>query len=363
MSERRLDSLEGLRFLSSLVIVAGHYVPYVVETWWITHTHLAVDLFFVISGIVIAETYAGRIKGGRDYARFIGRRWARLYPLHLLTFGFYLLIGVLYWQGVVSPVDGARYNPQAIVPNLLLTQAWLPSGVISFNYVSWSISAEMFVYLLFPLIAWAVGRRLGIGLLVVALLLAGGIAVAELVMERPLTRLSWDFGIVRALPSFAFGVWVSAAAPALARRLPAAWLRPLCIAGLAATAAMIVAYRIDQYIALPVIWATVALAFLCDRAGQATPVSGRWLAQRGALTYSIYMLHTVVATVVMAALGPRLLGNSLEARLAAVLVALVALYALSVASLRWFEQPLRHAINRWADHGLGISPTTANHRT
>lgn len=353
MSERRrLDSLEGLRFLSSLIIVAGHYVPYVVDTPLITRTHLAVDLFFVISGLVIAETYTGRIAGGRDYARFIGRRIARIYPLHLATLVFYLLIGVLYWRGIVHVVDGARYNPAAIVSNLLMTQAWLPDGVISFNYVSWSISAEFFVYLLFPLIAWMVGRRTGVGLAVVLLLLASGIGIAELALDRPLTRLSWDAGILRALPSFAFGVWVSCAAPLLARLVPAArlrWLFPLVLA----LTALLFIVAIDQYATLLVIWAMVALAFLSDRAGLSTPVSQALLSRRGELTYSIYMLHTVVATVVMAFAFPRLFGSTLEARLAAVLVALVVLYAAAVASLRWFEQPLRRRLNRWSDDALG----------
>ena len=362
MSQRRLDSLEGLRFLSSLIIVAGHYVPYVVDTPLITRTHLAVDLYFVISGIVIAENYAGRIAGGRDYARFMSRRIARLYPLHLLTLAFYVAIGLLYWRGLVQVVDGTRYNPETIVANLLMTQAWLPDGVISFNYVSWSISAEFFVYLLFPLIAWTVGRRTGVGFAVVLAMLAAGIAFAELALDRPLTRLSWDGGVLRAVPSFAFGVWVSCAAPALARRLPAARLRWLFPVVLTATATLFIV-AIDQYVTLLVIWAMVALAFLSDRSGLATAVSRPLLSRRGELTYSIYMLHTVVATIVMAFAFPRLFGTSVEARLAALLVALVVLYALAVLSLRWFEQPLRRGLNRLADHGLAKASHAAATRS
>ena len=144
--------------MSSIAIVVGQYVPYVAATPLIGRLHLAVDLFFVISGIVIAERYADRITGTVDYFRFMSRRVARLYPLHLATLAFYVAIGVLVWSGKLHPVDAARYNPQAILPNLLLTHAWLPSGVISFNYVSWSISAEFFVYLAFPLILWVLRR-------------------------------------------------------------------------------------------------------------------------------------------------------------------------------------------------------------
>ena len=354
---RRLDSLEGLRFLSSVIVVAGHYTPYVVDTPLISRTHMAVDLFFVISGIVIAEVYAGRT-GGTNYLRFVGRRIARLYPLHLATLGFYLAIGVAFWLGLTHPIDGTRYNPAAIVPNLLMIHAWLPGGVQSFNYVSWSISAEFLMYLLFPLLAWAVGRRPRAGLALVLATLALATLIAAHWLGRPLTRLSWDFGVLRALPSFAFGVWVSSAAPLLARQLPPRRLRWLAPMLLAATALLFVV-AVDQTATLLLIWVTVAVAFLADRADVATPVSAPVLARRGVLTYSIYMLHTVVATIVMAAAMPRLIGTALPARIAALLVAITLLYLLSRASLRWFEQPLRDRINRWADGRLAVAPVPA----
>ena len=206
--ERRLDSLEGLRFLSSVAIVAGHYIPYAIgETRFISRLHLAVDLFFVISGIVIANLYAGRIATVRDWLGFMVKRVARLYPLHLATLAFYVAIGLLVWSGKVQPADGARYDPAAIIPNLLLVHAWSPSGTISFNYVSWSISAEIFVYLAFPLIALGVQRRAALSLAGIVGLFVVFAWYAETQIGLPLTRLSWQAGVLRAIPGFAFGVW------------------------------------------------------------------------------------------------------------------------------------------------------------
>lgn len=347
---RRLDSLEGLRFVSSAAIVAGHYAPYVANVFWIAKLHLAVDLFFVISGIVIAERYADRIEGPASYLWFIRRRVARIYPLHLATFGFYLLIGVLIGAGLIVADDARKYNMAAVLPNLLMVHAWLPSGVISFNYVSWSISAEFFAYLLFPVIAWAIARRgpwaslAGIGGLLIACAI-----VAERWLGQPLTELTWTAGILRALPGFAFGVWLSRHASSLGRSRPnamrvafyALWL-PLVGLGL---------LRINDYPLLLLAWSVVAAAFLCDRGQVATILSHRWISAQGKLTYSIYMLQTVIATIFLAALFPRLFGTGFGARLAGVLLALPILYVAARLSYRYFENPLRRAIGRGAPPG------------
>jgi peptidoglycan/LPS O-acetylase OafA/YrhL len=341
-----LASLEGLRFISSLMIVAGHYVPYVTPTPLIARLHLAVDLFFVISGIVIAERYAGKIRDLRDWAAFMIKRIARLYPLHLATLGFYVAIGVLVWSGKLHPNDATRYNPAEIIPNLLLVQAWRLDSPISFNYVSWSISAEFFVYLLFPLVLALVGRRAlpaFFGILVVTALFAW---IAETEVGRPLTKLDWRGGVLRAVPSFAFGTWLHC--HLRATPLPAARLR-LLVHGLLGAVAVLMLLRVNEYALLGVIWLLVASAYAADRCGVATWVSAPWLARRGQLTYSIYMLHTVVATVLLAVVFPKLLGTSPGARLAGVLMALPALYLVSVLSLRWFETPMRRWIGSTAE--------------
>jgi peptidoglycan/LPS O-acetylase OafA/YrhL len=349
---QRLESLEGLRFIASAAIVAAHFIPYAVgETRWISRLHLAVDMFFVVSGIVIATNYAGHVATLRDWARFMRKRIARIYPLHLATLAFYVAIGLLVWNGRLHPVDATRYDAAAIIPNLLLVHAWLPSGTISFNYVSWSVSAEFFVYLAFPIIALAVRGRPALSLLAIALLFGLFVAFAQTRIGLPLTRLGWQAGVLRAIPSFAFGVWLEAHRDQLARlftpRNPALLLK----AGLVMLGLLMVV-PIDQYLTLALIWAVVMLAYLCDRAGASTWLSARWLAARGELTYSLYMLHPLVATVLLAVILPRLLGTSMPARIAGVMVAVAIVYWAAVLSLRYFENPVRRAINHWGDRQL-----------
>ncbi|MBC7520962.1 MAG: acyltransferase [Sandarakinorhabdus sp.] len=311
-------------------------------------------MFFVVSGIVIATNYAGHVATVGEWALFMRKRIARIYPLHLATLAFYVAIGLLVWARQLHPVDATRYDAAAIVPNLFLVHAWFPSGTISFNYVSWSVSAEFFVYLSFPLVALAVRGRPAISLLAIALLFAVFAVYAQTRIGLPLTRLGWQAGMLRAIPSFAFGVWIEAHRDQLSRLFAPYHPALLLKAGLVLLGVLMIV-QIDQYVTLALIWVVVLLAYLCDRAAVSTWLSARWLAARGELTYSLYMLHPLVATVFLAVLFPRLLGTSLPARIVGVLAALPIVYLAAVLSLRHFENPVRRAINRWGDR-RALSP-------
>jgi peptidoglycan/LPS O-acetylase OafA/YrhL len=78
---------------------------------------------------------------------------------------------------------------------------------------------------------------------------------------------------------------------------------------------------------------------------QPTVPSWTPLSSLGYLTYSIYMLHTVVATVLLSALLPWLLGASQEMMLVAVIIAAFATLGVAILSYRYFEEPSRRWIN------------------
>ncbi len=343
--EHTLASLEGLRFLSSAAILTYHY------TWFVAsppppvidQLRLCVDLFFVISGIVIGLTYRGRIGDFVAYAVFIQRRIARLYPLHLATLLFYCGVSAAFAYGWVKVPDPERYSFDQLVPNLLLTHAW-GAGKASFNFVSWSISAEFFAYLTFPLTLWLVGDGRRRRLWWVAGLLLMAIAGSHLLLHRGLDFLDWKFGILRVLPSFALGVWLSAYGPRIADRVPA--LAAKAGAGLAAAVfAVFVLSDAHHLLTLISIYGLVATLFLCDVKSIRTFASWRPISALGPLTYSIYMLHPVFATLLISALFPRIFGHSLAAVVASIVCATAATFAASQLSYHYFEQPLRRAIN------------------
>jgi peptidoglycan/LPS O-acetylase OafA/YrhL len=339
---RSFASLEGLRLIASILIVTNHYLEYLhLPT---RGFHLAVDLFFVISGIVIAMIYQGRIRDRASYLGFVRRRVARLYPLHLATLLFYIIIGALVATGRIAPEDTEKYNPKEIIPNLLMIHAWSPFGVISYNYVSWSISAEFFVYLSFPLILYVVARGFVGGFAVCVALLLTAIALSQTVAGTELPELSWKLGALRAVPSFALGVWLWVHQD---RLLKTGSLHvcagPAMLVGMATILGLMVFYPSD-YLLLACIYLVVVSAFVCDLAGRRTFASWAPISSRGYLTYSIYMLHTVLATIVISFIFPRIFGKSPNAVLAAVACSAVLTYAAAYVSYWYFEAPLRSYI-------------------
>ena len=81
--------------------------------------------------------------------RFLWRRIARIYPLHLATLAFYVVIALALHSGLARTDNPARYPLSDLPAQLLLLHA-VDGERLTFNFPSWSLSAEMFCYLLFP---------------------------------------------------------------------------------------------------------------------------------------------------------------------------------------------------------------------
>jgi peptidoglycan/LPS O-acetylase OafA/YrhL len=344
-----LKNLEGIRFLASVSIVLYHYVPYYTDGY-VSRFYIAVDAFFVISGIVIGSGYARNISTGKEYLGFVQNRIARIYPLHLATLTFYVAIGFLLWNGLIRVVDPRKYDASQILPNLLLVHAWQPHGMLSFNYVSWSISAEFFVYLCFPLLALLARARPAVALLGMATLLVATVTISEGWMHSSLLKLGPNLGILRALPSFTFGVLLAARRQDLVALLPLV-VAPRLLYACVGTLVFMVLVGAGDYWLLAGVYLFIASAYACDLHGVLTMAGSDVLSSRGPLTYSIYMLHPVVATALLAVILPRILGSGPLAGLVSIAVALAATYFFAVLSLRYFEDPLRKALRaRSSDH-------------
>ena len=346
-SNKTFLSLEGLRFVSCIAIVAYHYVFYLPGQLhlWTQKFGIAVDLFFVISEVVIGATYIGRVRELDEYADFIRRRFARLYPLHLATLAFYVCVGLGVSFGGLQVIDASRYNFSELLPNLLMVHAWGFSSHLSFNYVSWSISAEMFLYLIFPFILFVMALGMIVSLGTVILAFGGAIFISHVVFGSPLTELgAGQLAIIRAGPSFAFGVWLyfhrdqtfcSDQQSLAYRRLP--WL--FCGASGLCRIPGKRLYSADDGLSRR------GNCPCMRRRGIPTFASWSRLSSLGCLTYSVYMLHLVMASIIIRFLVPRLLGESSATMVAGVVISAGAMFGAAMLSYRFFENPLRHMIN------------------
>lgn len=154
---RRFEVLDAFRGICavSVVVFHMHLVDSVTELSFFRGSYIFVEFFFVLSGFVLAHGYA--YKNHLNFTDFMKARFFRLYPLHLFMFVvmFFLELGKL----AAYKLGGFIFNNtpftnsfaiKEIIPNLLLVQSWTSyTDPLSFNFPSWSISVEFYMYVLF----------------------------------------------------------------------------------------------------------------------------------------------------------------------------------------------------------------------
>jgi peptidoglycan/LPS O-acetylase OafA/YrhL len=180
-SPRYVPPLTGIRALAALLVLGMHTeqnVPAGLDLLlpFFARGYLGVDFFFVLSGFIITHVYLESLASPNLSAVqiFLWHRFIRLYPIHITV-----LAGLVAIVSFVGAAGFALNNPQQwqwndLLWQLTLLQAWGVTRSPGWNVPSWSISAEWFAYLLFPLLApglmWV--RERGIALLIAAAALA-----------------------------------------------------------------------------------------------------------------------------------------------------------------------------------------------
>jgi peptidoglycan/LPS O-acetylase OafA/YrhL len=168
---RELSGLHFLRFLLAISILIVHFphfffpfagtlsdrstfpfYPYIDLIY--AYGGFAVEIFWMVSGFIFYIFYLDKIRD-RDisFIMFLGLRLSKLYPLHFIT-----LLSVAYLQVQYFGVHGKTFiyeNNDFIhfILNLFTINFWNAKFGLSFNGPFWSVSVEMFVYLVFFMFA------------------------------------------------------------------------------------------------------------------------------------------------------------------------------------------------------------------
>ncbi|PRY30728.1 acyltransferase family protein [Pseudosporangium ferrugineum] len=273
----RLPSLTGLRWTAAFVVFAFH-----LHVAGILHGRTGdaarvllgggsagVSFFFVLSGFVLAWSY--RRRPGFHRARF-----ARVYPLHLVTAVVTLLVLIPYEHSAAPP------RP-ALLANLTLTHAWVPRPeyVQSLNTVSWTLSCEALFYALLPCLMAATRRLNPTGLWLsgaaATLVVAAGPAVLTAFAGRGAATWFFHWTPPGRLPEFVAGVVLARLVATGAWRfhppLPAA-------AALAAGACVLAGFTPAPYryaaATLPAFVVLIAAAARTDRSGRGSAAARPW---------------------------------------------------------------------------------------
>lgn len=249
--------------------------------------YLGVELFFVLSGFILSHVYLQSAGEKRfSYRGFLWARVARVYPLHVATL---VGVGLLAAAALVAgmSVDGNVLSWASLPANLLMIHAWGLAPVAGWNHPSWSISAEWFAYLCFPLFAfvfWRAREKPVAAVVGAAAFLAVLYYGFERVAGFPLTEATIRWGALRIVPCFALGC----ALYLVYRKAPlkAPWTASAVSFGL-----MVLSAALGLWDGITVLLAGALILSLAslpnERAG--------WLASKpavylGEISYSVYMV-------------------------------------------------------------------------
>jgi peptidoglycan/LPS O-acetylase OafA/YrhL len=298
---QRLECLDGLRGLLAVYVLLGHMAPFAVLPALVqralSHGGAAVDVFFILSGLVISQSLLHA--DGRAMP-FLINRTARIYPVFLVVFALAAVVHPwscgferMPWIG---PDNAARTicvmaDPHGrmaeIVAHLTMIHGLFPNGVLSDVWVSylgsaWSLSTEWQFYVL-ALLAIGGSRRLCWVLL--------GLAVAGIAWRLSVPE-TWQFS--RAfLPNKAQFFALGVASGPVVRRESGALLRYGLV--LAAGLAICATQGVIAKMLPPLVW-TVCLGVQMLPEWRGPRVAGWVLRNRiaqylGAISYCLYLVN------------------------------------------------------------------------
>jgi len=307
----KYQSLEAFRGLAA-VLVALFHSAFVAQEQYpiIAQGAIFVDFFFILSGFVITFAYAEKIANGFGFIPFFILRFGRLYPLHL----FLLLIwlpyitakAIIFYKFGIGDTDPLEHNNAlSFASNLFLINALNIHDYLSWNFPAWSISVELFTYIIFFFSFSLIGRFN-------PLLVAATISIAaysSLYFYNHDTLLkTYDWGLIRCMGGFFLGSVIFYLPKKFISQVPPIFTSILEIV---VTALMILlvlksanspTYQLASFISFGVVIYIFSI--------QETGVISKLLTVKpilflGTLSYSIYMTHALIFAV-FATVGKKL---------------------------------------------------------
>jgi peptidoglycan/LPS O-acetylase OafA/YrhL len=301
----RFTVLDGWRGIAALSVAlyhlraAGHFY----DAPLVRHAFIFVDFFFVLSGFVLLHAYRSRLHDATQLKPFILSRFGRIYPLHI---AIVLLFVAFECARLAASARGGVFtmarrpfteeaSPWAIVTNVFLVQGLGVNRGLTLNLPSWSISAEFWTYLIFAAVCLGTGMRTKAVAVAAALLACGGAAVVA-VFSHYYIDTSYDFGLFRCLYGFFIGVLTYMAFKAMQSMQIGRTAATVCEALTLAAIVAFVSYAGDNLLSLasPVFFAGVVAVFAFERGVVSDILKTKPVAILGLLSYSIYMVHSVV---------------------------------------------------------------------
>ena len=367
-----LPVLDGVRGLAVLIVIihnagwiAGSSEQFIIKLFTAITAMgwTGVSLFFALSGLLITGILLDSRGHNGFFRSFYLRRTLRIFPLYY-TFvaGIVFVAAPLAWSAEwAADVRTGQW------PYWLYVSNWTQPFKIDVYGMThlWSLAVEEQFYLIWPLLAYALGRR-GLAKLAVAM-----------IVTAPLIRYGLRAGglPIDATYFFTLARWDALAAGALLaamirddreRAWVVAWRGKLTLALVAALGALVFVQRGFHSDDLPITvigqsivvgLSTCLLAYAVDDGPRAVRVLQQLLSWRGLRTlgkysYAMYVLHFPIHHALKVPLGPWVEGSDDSFRIVRVFayLALVLMLTFGASLLSWrlIEKPFLDLKEKWA---------------
>lgn len=269
----RLYGLDALRGVAAIAVAVHHFAR-INHLSLPLNPFLAVDLFFILSGFVMARTYEERLRNGLTTVRFIGLRYRRLFMP--------LAVGSTIGLGLKLAIYGPSLDLAAAYVLILgfLPAVWLTAAFL-LNTPAWSLFVEIVCNVLHGAVFAKVSNmQITVLAVAAALVFIACYTTGFSVWGSKITSILWL--IPRELTCYLVGIWVCRTygdaplgkSPALA---VGAFAIALCLASISPFLEML---------------ALIACPFIV-RASLGLPRM-QWAIWTGALSYPLYATHAPV---------------------------------------------------------------------
>ncbi len=362
-----IPSLTPLRGIAAALVAVFHFQVYFIrfvqqdESMFIDKGYLMVDLFFLMSGFLIMHVYSASFSNSvtiPSLRKFIVARFARIYPLHIITLA--LMVAVFYVKKL--PAIGF-YDPGAIISHVFLLHSFPLNKEVTWNIPSWSISAEWWSYMLFPFLCLLLFKKRKMTISLVALLvIAIYIAVVFFLPRHDLydqaadlkndLDVTSDYGFLRSVAGFMSGMLLYLL---YGREAVKKIFSPGYVTLIVSILIIFSMHKDVQDLVFVPLFGMLILGTTCNTGKLSALLNNKPLTYLGDISYSVYMLHFLLIQAIMMVMyhfgyhAHKKMELSFVKGLGACAGYFAILLLLSAISYRFIEKPCRKFITaKWS---------------
>ncbi|MGI4846628.1 MAG: acyltransferase family protein [Janthinobacterium lividum] len=334
----RYHLLDGTRGIAALGVLIYHFTQSNGLNW-LPGAWAAVDLFFVLSGFVIAHSYGKKLLDGMTFRQYLHVRLVRLVPLYLLG----IILGIAAVLMEPSPVNigllpaGVPYAsllnalglPYFSFGGMLINGGMINVPVFPLNPPAWSLFFEFLINVVFYFYVLRSRRFSSLTLVMTVFLLFAGFSVVSRIFNPGWDAETFIFALPRVTYGFFFGALI------FQLKIQEKVFPPLLIIALAVAMGYLFllgspkAGVLNSMIFMPL---AIAL-FSTVQVGKLAQQICSWL---GEISYPLYVLHVPFHRLVIGEVEAMFAGKVTQTVIM-VFITLTVAFAASMAD-KWFRK-------------------------